>query len=533
MSRTALPLPPRLIALLSTGHRLLFDHPYTPAILAGAFLAVATGHVLNLTFLHDEGIFTFDLAGTMRHSFVATVFLLKAKPVLVLLYAPFSFVGLTAYLMFHAALASAAILLVTATARRLKIAHPNVAGWLLAVSMGYAVAASNGFANADGAFFLSLFFFLYFSNRRIWAAILMGMLPFVRNELALVWVAFLVWDLWKRKDYRFVIASLGFPLVYTVAGAVYHRDLFWLVATFPNPQGKPSSIGFTLPSLGWLGQYLQKSLLINFGFMGFLALLGWQSGDRRSIFLYGLTCSIFVLMTVFQFFGVFGFDTSLRYHVGPLPLVALVTAYAVSSGSRRPYLAVAALSGLLLLFPAGRSPYLVAVLAAAACRFFVKGDEFRKPADLVIWLCALVFAVIGLGTTEFGRRQHLGAHRTLKALKDSGIYKGQRVYTDIHIARYDRCSGVRNAYFLANESIVWELDRFVNKENGQYEDLVRALARRRFLIEIENHTVQRNAVYLLREGERMRRWKERIERHGPRRFSLGKYRVYYWPEAKP
>ncbi|MDI7268517.1 MAG: hypothetical protein QME96_11025 [Myxococcota bacterium] len=527
------PVRSRLLASLSTCHRLLFDHPSTLVALAGAFLVLVSAFALNLTFLHDEGVFTFDLAATMRDSFPATLFLLKAKPVLALLYAPFSFLGLDAYLLFHAVLASAAIILVGATARHLGIAHPNVAGWVLATSMGYTVAASNGFANADGAFFLSLFLFLYFSDRRTWAAVVLGMLPLVRNELALVWIAFLAWDLWTRKDRRFVLAALAFPVAYAGLGALYHRDLLWLLATFPGAQGIPASISFPLPSLNELGEYLRRTLLANFGLLGLLALFGWHRGDRRSIFLHGLTWSILAVMTVLQFFGAFGFDISLRYHVALLPLVALVTAYAVSSPARLPWLGAGILAALLLLFPPdGLSPFVAVVLVAAACRLFLGHDAFRKPADLLLLACAAGFALTGLGTTDFGRTQHLETHRTMALLRSSGIYRGQPVFTDIHIARYDTCSGVTDAYFLANEAIVWEASRFLNKANGQYDDIVRALERQRFILESESHAVRRDAIYLLEDGERTRRWRERIEKEGPAWVRMGRYRACYWPDER-
>jgi hypothetical protein len=42
--------------------------------------------------------------------------------------------------------------------------------------------------------------------------------------------------------YYFVLGALAFPLGYCLAGAAYHRNLWWLVSHFPNPEGKPTGI---------------------------------------------------------------------------------------------------------------------------------------------------------------------------------------------------------------------------------------------------------------------------------------------------
>jgi hypothetical protein len=475
------------------------------------------------------------MASAMHHSPLAMLFLLKAKPVLTLLYAPFAVLGLTPYLLFHAALAATAVVLICRTAVHLEIAHPNAAGWLLALSLGFTVAGSNGFANSAGAFFLSLFLFLYFSKRYMWAALVLGLLPFVRNELALIWAGFLFWDVWNRKDYRFVLACLAFPVAYALAGAWYHKNLFWLIAYFPNPQEKPHALGFEPLSLESMGVYFHQSLLINFGVMAFPALFAWKAGDRRRLLLLILAWATFLIMAIMQYHHVFGFNDSLRYHVAPLPLVALLCAFGLSSSDRAAWTGAGCLAVLMLGFSAltfGFSWHLsilmLVVAGLAVARLLVPVRV--RATNLILWSAGVCVLITGLVGEWYGRGQHRLVHEAFSRLKESQVYNGQPVYTDLHTARLDRCSGFENSYFLANQAIIWEFSRFTNRENGQYEDLAQALEHQRFLVEPEAHQVRRDSLYLLREGPRMDVWQKRIEQANPLSVSAGEHRVYYWPQ---
>src|SRR5215471_17911581 len=95
---------------------------------------------LRLSFLHDEGIFSFDLAAALPRAFLPLIFYVKVKPPIVLLYALPAQLGLRAFLVAHAALAAGAVWLSAAAARRLGLASPSLAGWTLATSLGFFVA---------------------------------------------------------------------------------------------------------------------------------------------------------------------------------------------------------------------------------------------------------------------------------------------------------------------------------------------------------------------------------------------------------
>src|SRR5262249_45080813 len=149
----------------------------------------------------------------------------------------------------------------------------------------------------------------------------------------------------------------------------------------------------------------------------------------------------------------FAVDRSLRYHVAPLPLVALLAA------------------------------------------------SLRRP----LWLPATMQAAFVLGTlvfTDYGRERHLQNHRLMDAVRQSPAWHGQSVYTDVQIARYDTCSGV-DAWMLANDSIAYDVEHQLSADNGQRDAIVRALERQRFLVTLD--PIPKDALYLI-ESERNRRW---------------------------
>lgn len=523
-------LSPRVDAATERIHRLLFDHVAGAVLPAVACFGLYAAFALGRTFLHDEGLFTYDLAGAFWHSPAATLFFLKAKPVLVLLYAPVVWLGLTPYLLLHAGLAAAATLLVRQTARRLGVAHPNTAGWIMALSLGFAVAASNGFANADGAFFLALFLFLYFSGRHAWGGAVLGLLPFVRYELALVWLGFLLWDLWTRRDLRFVLASLAFPFAYMAAGALYHRDLLWLLSVFPNSQGIPAAIGFETPSPRVMGALFHRTVLINLGVLALPALFAVDLRDRRRTFLLGLTWLFFLLTTLFQMGRIFGFDASLRYHVAFLPLLALLGAYALAAAGRAAWIGAGCLSVLVLAVAEhGRMAMAVAaVLAATRLAARATGRDLIRPTNLALWAAGVGLLVSGL-LGGYGGDQHRGAQEVMTQLTMDTRYHGQPLYTDLSIARFERCAGIEEVHLLANAAILWEGSRFANHDNGQFEALVRALRAGRIHLDPGAHAVQRDAIYLVKDGPRMDRWRRHLEAERPRTFQVGGYRAFHWP----
>ena len=512
---------------------LLFEHPLAPWALFAAALVLYLPFTWQYTFLHDEGIFTYDMTRLLWQQPVAAFFLLKVKPVLALLYLPTARLGFKAFLVVHAGLAATTVLLVCLTARDLGTRIPAAAGWMLMLSGGFFVAAVSGFANLEGAFFLALFLWLYFSGRRKSGALVLGLLPFVRHELAVVWLFFLGWDLWRRRrqGISFVLLAAAFPSLYIVLGAWYHGDLLWLIHNFPSSSDIPVAISFNSPTAAGLREYWQRSLLCNFGVLGVLALLAVGIRQRVVLILFVSALAIYAVMTLFQYQRIFGFNASLRYHVAVLPLVAILSAKGLENDHALTWMIAALLAFAVGMFSGAGSWMFIAVAIFLPILMYL-GKRWRMNtaslARILVLVSGMGVLYLGMAYGEDFYRQHRQSHRLFHWLSEQGFYHGQPVYSDMQIFRYDECSGIKNRYQLANEAIYWELSRFTNHGNGQYRDLVDALRKIGYAVDPSKHRINRQAVYIVRRCQRFRRWIRLLEEHHPHRVVEGNHLIYYW-----
>lgn len=430
------------------------------------FFAVTAILAARLTFLHDEGVFTLDFAAALPHAFWPVLFVVKAKPLVILLYGAIAPLGVRAFLVAHALIAAASLFLVIQAARAWNLPCPGVAGLTLATSLGFFVAAASGFANSDGSFFLSLFLYLHATNRRTLSALLLGALPLARYELAIVTLIFVLFE----RDLRFFLVALVIPLLYWLGGAIFHHQLFWLVA--PNGVQPTDVRRYEAPGASELVLFVLTSLLVNFSALGLLGFVGWDRRQRplRPIFWAALAsyAALLLLLASGRWFAV---DRSLRYHLAPLPLVAILAA------------------------------------------------SFRGARWLGALQALAIFIVLFI--TPFGREQHQRDHRALDAVKQSALWSGQTIYTDLQIARYDACAGV-SAKMLANQSIRYEMQQFLP---AQSQPLLDALARQGFLL--DPRPLHHDALYLISDREEALR--AEIEADHPRAIALGRFWLYGWP----
>jgi hypothetical protein len=418
-----------------------------------AFFAVTALVAAKLTYLHDEGIFSFDLAAALPHAFWPMLFFFKAKAPIVLLYALPAQLGLRAFLVAHAAVAAGAVWLTAETARRMG-ANPLVAAAALVTSIGFVVAGASGFPNSDGAFFLALFLWLRAGERHLLAGLVLGMLPFARYELTFAALVFL--------DRRSFPGALIFPALYVGGGALYHHDPLWLLHTFSNYTQPEAIRRYQAPGALDLVKFVAASLAVNFSLLG---VLGLAKGRGKLLVAAGGTYGLLIWFAALDWFGV---DRSLRYHVAPLPLVALMAA------PLRPRLAALQAATLAFLF------------------------------------------------TGYGSERHRQNHELMDSVKKSTLWRGQPLYTDVHIARYDRCAGV-DAWMLANDSIAYALDRSLLRGRDQ---VLAALARQRFVVDVT--APRKDALYLI-DPERDHRWRDALDATQPVTQPIGRWRLYGWP----
>jgi hypothetical protein len=226
-------------------------------LLIGAYF-IATDYSLN-----DEGLQTFTVAELLRHEPLAVFFVQKVKPVLAVLYAPVVGFGLLPFLVMHLVLAAVSVPLISSVARALGFALPNVPAAVMAFSPVFLMVGPAGISNADGVTGLTLMLYLLLvRGSGVAAGLVLGMLPWVRHELALFVVFFVVRAVFFTREWRFAAATAVFPLVYALSGAVYHWDLLWLIHYPPQTWAPaPNSPGWFDVSWAWLLRHVVLGLI--------------------------------------------------------------------------------------------------------------------------------------------------------------------------------------------------------------------------------------------------------------------------------
>ncbi|UJR84381.1 hypothetical protein [Sandaracinus amylolyticus] len=517
-------------ARLATVVRMLAGSPAASRAFALAYFVLVAWLALTQRYLHDEAVFTLDAARAGQHAPLALFFFQKSKPALMVLYVLPAALGVRAYVMVHATLGALAVYLVSEAARRLGFSSPNVAGWALAGSLSFTIAASNGYPNSDGAFFAALFLYLYASERRTAAAVVLGMLFFVRNELAALTLVFGAWDLYARRDLRFLAAILAVPALYGLAGALYHRDALWLYNDFPNPAGLPPEIRtWRAPTPLEALHNLRDGLLSNAPVLAVFGLAAAGARDRRLVPLLASVVAVYGVMTALQVADLLGFDSSPRYYVAALPVLAVLASAALSSDGRAPWIAAGVLSLLCAsVLPAGAA--VAAVVVAAVVLVLLR----RRELALALLGSASV-ALLGWQLTDDTvreRTQHLGYHELVAEMRARGLYQsGRPLYVDLPIARYDLHVPIDEVYMLANAAIAWETERYLDPRNGQRQQLMGAVAHAGLLFHPEEHEPRRDATYALRDDARTRQWREHLEAAGAVGTRVGRHWVYTFPAS--
>jgi len=296
--------------------------PMVAVYLAFGFAFLQTDYVLN-----DEGLATVVWASAARHELLAVLFFQKAKPVLSLLYLPAAALGFRTALGMHLAVASLAIPFLGATARALRLQLPNLPSLIVALSPVYFLGGAAGISNVDGVVGTALFLYLLIARKKDgWAGVVLGALPWVRHELAFLVAIVLVRTVLTDRSRRLILGTLAFPTLYALAGALYHRDLLWLLHYPPttlypmpnNPVWEPvSTVGlldnlFSITPVVWLcfGVRLRRLAPI-----------------ERTLLAY--TVGWLLLASVLPVFRLANFGFSPRYALQVLPAVALLSARAI------------------------------------------------------------------------------------------------------------------------------------------------------------------------------------------------------------
>ncbi len=449
--------------------------------LAALFAAVGIWLVVSEAVVNDEGLLTEVLARWTALAPLPMIFFQKARPVTSVLYAIPSVAGPDVMLYVHVLLAALAGPMIAASARALGMRLPNLAAFIVLVSPLFLYGSAAGLSNVDGVLGISLFLYCLLARRSEWAAgVVLGCLPWVRHELAVFSAAFVLHAVFVARSRRLVLGALVFPVAYSLAGTVYHRDALWLLHFPPSTVGPmPDNPISACRHIGL--QYLLATQLLVTSAVGFALTI-----DVRRLSPVERTLAMFAL----TFAGLFSFLPFLRLAIEPmarhsmqtLPAIALLCARAVEGwfdggerSSRR--LAVVA-AALLAIWVASMSPpaaIAVPILAAYACAALT----VRRAPGIAVGAVALA---AGLGLLL-----PLGELATpvyfqpvlawLRAHPDD--VRGATIYTNEHVIPYGvAMAGMTESHpeFIVGPDIAWELSELTNSANGQKDAIMRLAA---------------------------------------------------------
>jgi hypothetical protein len=447
---------------------------FTIANVLLGLIVVQTDYVLN-----DEGLLIHYFASWARQDFWPVFFFQKAKPVLCVLYLPATALDLHVTLIVHVLVASLSIPLIAATARSLGYRLPNLPALVLALSPLYFYGSPAGWSNVDGIVGIVFALYLLCARRLPFAAgVVIGLLPWVRFELGTFCAVMAAYALVTQGERKMLLGMAVFPLAYIAAGALYHRDAFWIVHFPGAAPADPENPLWSTQSIGL--QYLFKPLVAVTPAVAIAVLLPVRRLRRveRALLIYTVLTAI--VMNVLPMFQIGDFGSSPRYSLHLLPALALLVGRAVEP------------------WWDGERPSIPALLVAALIAIWIATrQQDGHSAEMLIGGYALILTAAGIraGTLATGfaivlfvsgpllpLRTDVVAPQYLNAifmwLKNRPEWSGKPIYTNAHLLApflKRRLPGVE-VYDLASPQTLHELQAMTNAENGQRDRIFRLCA---------------------------------------------------------
>ncbi|MGH7788336.1 MAG: hypothetical protein ACRERC_15815, partial [Candidatus Binatia bacterium] len=450
--------------------------------LTAVFAAAGLALVLGQGIVSDEGLLTHVFARWLTLEPLAALFFQKIKPTVCVLYAVPSLGGAQSTLVAHVLVAALAAPMLATVARRLGLRWPNLPALLLLASPLYLFGAAAGVSNTDGVALSILVLYLTVARGWHWAAgLVLGSLPWVRSELAPLAAVLWLYMALIERNRGVALGALVIPLAYAMGGAVYHRDLLWLLhyaptMAFPHPSNLVRSGSGGLHTLLWV-------LLLVTPAVGVAALAPWRrlSPLERALAL-GAALTL-LLVSLLPLWGLFNFDSSARYSMQPLPVLALLAARALEPLADGPHAAwgFAALPLLLLAalsVSAGVPPALGVLLIVAYAALAASAWRGAAPAAVVA-LAAIAGLGLALPRKELATPAYYAAaldwlEANAADVRATTLYTSSAVLP-YGIARRAALDGTA-VRFLVAPDMGWELEMLSNPHNGQRAALARAAA---------------------------------------------------------
>lgn len=312
--------------------------------IAWILLAAMFVYLLVILFLSNG---TFDYGDGLSHYFISRyswkyphLFLDDwGKPLFTLISSPFSQFGLKGITLFNIICGLAASWVACLIARKLEIPLSYFAVIFTCSAPIYFSVMNSGLTEPLFSLMLIWCIWLCMNERYNLSAVIFSFLPFVRAECGFVLPLFLIYYIIKKKYYTLLLLPVG-TVFYSIAGAFYYKNIFWLISH--NPYSSANSGSYADAGKGVLWTYIKDYHNITGVALAVLLLLGmiWIAGGNyfyrkpqenkapkrleEILLIYGCAFAIFIGHSLVWGLGIFptlGLD---RYMSTPIPLDSII-----------------------------------------------------------------------------------------------------------------------------------------------------------------------------------------------------------------
>ncbi len=462
----------------------LLADPRAVALITAAYVLAGIAMLYSDFALNNEGLIIHYTGIWAWMDFPAVFFVQKAKPVLSLLYALPSSGGVLWTMGAHLLLSAMALPLIADFARRLDYRLPNFAALVLGFSPIFFIGGAAGIANNDAIAGTALVLFLLARGHSLSAGVVLGCLPWIRSELALLVPILWLHAIWIEPNRRFALGATLFPLVYALTGAFYHRDILWLLHYPPSSPFNPDNPmwqGLPIGPQYFLG--LVAAVTPVAGLVACLPFARLRPLERTLLFYAAVTMLLLEILPVFR---IGNFGGSPRYVSQILPVLALLTARSLEVWYEgdRPRAWAAALAIAATAWSVTRVPelaYAAPIVVLVACTVTLAWLRRGHAAILAATLLALAGPLLVPGTQI--SRQDTAAYldpmeEWLRANGDAiegPVYTNSQMIEAFAELRDLPLSDVR---FLIAFDHQEGIDNLTNPHNGQREAILRLMEQR-------------------------------------------------------
>ncbi len=270
-----------------------------------------------------------------RYAFVHPVNFFNhwAKPLFVMIAAPFAQLGITGVKLLNVAFWGVQLYCTIQIGAHFGIKRL----WLLPV---FAILAPmnvthtlSGLTEPMFAAWFALSVLLMLRREYLIAYILFSFLPFVRSEGLIILCPLLLYALWRRHYLYILLFPLG-HLVMAFAGKPVHGDYWWIFNKMTY-RGLVSAYGSgpwdhfinNMPSVIGIALYIMLAIGLLYGFFKLVAGGQWfrdQLARDEAWLVYGMFLSYFAAHTIFWWKGMFNSFGLMRVMLGIMPAILLI-----------------------------------------------------------------------------------------------------------------------------------------------------------------------------------------------------------------